>query len=62
MTVDGHRGLYVEITQDGTDVRGCRESSGTLWHSTDDFSYGYGFTGTVVRCWVLDVDGHPRGR
>lgn len=37
VTVDGHRGLYVELTQDGTDVRGRHESTSTLWHSTDGF-------------------------
>jgi hypothetical protein len=57
VTVDGHHGLYLELTQDGTDLRGCHKSTSTLWHSTDDFPYGYGIPGSVVRCWVLDVDG-----
>ncbi len=57
VTVDGHRGVYVELTQDGADVRGCHESTSTLWHSTGDFGFGFGVTGTVIRCWVLDVDG-----
>ena len=57
VTLDGYDGLYVELTQDGADVRGCHESMSTLWHATSGFGYGFGANGSVIRCWVLDVDG-----
>ena len=33
------------------------ESSSTLWRATGGFGYSFGANGSVIRCWVLDVDG-----
>ena len=54
VTLDGHRGLYLELTTGETHA-GC--TSLDLWHSAPDNDYGQDTGGIVHHLWILDVDG-----
>ena len=53
VTLDGHRGLYLELTTTDTDA-GC--TSHGLWRNTPDLAYGQDTGGIVHHLWILDVD------
>ena len=54
VTLDGHRGLYLELTTGATNA-GC--TSHDLWRSAPEFVYGQDTGGIVHHLWILDVDG-----
>ena len=56
VTLDGHHGLYLEITAPQR-FDACDNSTYTLWHSDDDFPNATNIPSTVFRIWILDVDG-----
>jgi len=53
VTLDGHRGLYLELTTGATHA-GCTRLD--LWHSAPDNDYGQDTGGIVHHLWILDVD------
>ena len=53
-TLDGHRGLYLELTTPDTNA-GC--TSHALWSSSPDLVYGQDTGRIVHHLWILDVDG-----
>ena len=53
VTLDGHRGLYLELTTGATNA-GC--TSLDLWRSSPDLVYGQDVGGLVHHLWILDVD------
>jgi hypothetical protein len=56
--VDGHSGLYLEVTlPDQEQLNGCHESEQMLWRTDAGAGYGSGIGDTVSRLWILDVDG-----
>jgi hypothetical protein len=56
--VDGHSGLYLEVTlPDQEQLNGCHDSEQILWRTDAGDGYGGGIGGTVSRLWILDVDG-----
>jgi len=59
VTVDGHSGLYLEVTfpDDEAAMVGCHSSQYDLWHTTGGGVYGTDIAGTVSRLWILGVDG-----
>jgi len=54
VTLDGHRGLYLEATTDATNA-GC--TSRALWRSSPDLVYAQDVGELVHHLWILDVDG-----
>ena len=60
VTVDGHAGLYVEVSFPKDRFRegepACHAGWYEIWR-TDDSSYGVSVDDTVSDIWVLDVDG-----
>jgi hypothetical protein len=54
VTLDGHRGLYLELTTTDTNA-GC--TSHGLWRSSPDLAYGQDVGRIVHHLWILDVDG-----
>ncbi|HSV40504.1 MAG TPA: hypothetical protein VLI04_17205 [Nocardioidaceae bacterium] len=59
VTLDGHEGLYLEVTSTLPDLSGCAYSSHMLWHTGDagDRAYGQERPGVTFHLWILDVDG-----
>jgi hypothetical protein len=59
VTVDGHTGLYLEVTfpRDETRVKACHSSEYDLWLTDSAVPYGTDIGGTVSRLWILDVGG-----
>jgi hypothetical protein len=58
VTLDGHHGLYLEVTGPGRkQLDACQDATYTLWRSDDDFPNRSNIPGTVWRLWILDVDG-----
>ena len=56
--VDGHSGLYLEVTLPGQErLNRCHDSQQTLWRTDNGGEYGGNIGGTVSRLWILDVDG-----
>ena len=56
VVLDGHRGLYLELTTPtGHTHAGC--TSLDLWRSAPDLVYGQDRGGLVHHLWLLDVDG-----
>ena len=53
VTLDGHRGLYLELTTGATNA-GC--TSHDLWRSAPEFVYGQDTGGIVHHLWLLDID------
>lgn len=54
VTLDGHQGLYLELTTPDTNA-GC--TSHALWRSSPDLVYGQDTGRIVHHLWILDVDG-----
>lgn len=54
VTLDGHRGLYLELTTGATHA-GC--TSLDLWRNAPDNDYGQDTGGIVHHLWILDVKG-----
>jgi hypothetical protein len=54
VTLDGHDGLYLELTTPDTDA-GC--TSHTIWRNTPEYVYGQDTGGLVHHLWILDIDG-----
>jgi hypothetical protein len=54
VTLDGHRGLYLELTTPDTNA-GC--TSHALWRSSPELVYGQDTGRIVHHLWLLDVDG-----
>ena len=52
VTLDGHRGLYLELTT--STYAGCRID---LWRNSPEFVYGQDTGGITHHLWILDVDG-----
>ena len=58
VTIDGHSGLYLEVTLPGEDrLNTCLRSAYTLWNANSGDSYRGDIGDTVNRFWILDVDG-----
>jgi hypothetical protein len=61
VTIDGHRGLYVELSvPDGTDVNACAEGRFDSWTAEGDddgSSRWQQGPGQIDMLWILDVDG-----
>ena len=56
--VDGHAGLYLEVTlPDQEKLNGCHNSRQTLWRTDAGDEYGGTVGNTVSRLWILDVAG-----
>jgi hypothetical protein len=56
--VDGHPGLYLEVTLPGQEqLNGCHDSEQMLWRTDAGDGYGSGIGGSVSRLWILDVKG-----
>lgn len=58
VTLDGHTGLYLEVTGPGRQqLDTCVDRNFTLWRGTDNYSSGTDVPGTVFQIWILDVNG-----
>ena len=56
VTLDGHRGLYLELTAPAS-VSGCTNNELALWRSSPDLVHAQNRGGIVHHNWILDVDG-----
>jgi hypothetical protein len=56
VTLDGHDGLYLEVTVPHR-LDSCVNSTYTLWQTDSGFPNATNVPGTVFRIWILDVDG-----
>lgn len=60
ITLDGHRGLALEVTIPPVRERTtCTDTRYTLWRAGDGSTQVQDITGVVNHLWVLDVDGTP---
>ena len=59
VSVDGYRGLYLEVRfpTDESRMTGCHSSEYDLWSTDGGGLYSSDIAGTVSRFWILDVDG-----
>ena len=59
VTLDGHTGLYLEVTGPGRKrLETCVDRTFTLWRGDDNLLSATDVPGTVFQIWVLDVNGH----
>ncbi len=60
VSVDGHDGVYLELTMPtGIDFEQCEEGYFTLWEGKPgDAQHTTDSPGLVERLWIIDVDGH----
>lgn len=59
VTLDGHTGLYLEVTGPGRkQLDTCVDRTFTLWRGDDDVGSATAVPGTVFQIWILDVNGH----
>jgi hypothetical protein len=56
VAVNGHEGLYLEMSAPDLDYQSCKMNDVAFWHSAAGDLYS-GVAGSVVRVWILDVDG-----
>jgi hypothetical protein len=58
VTLDGHTGLYLEVTVPGRkQLSTCVDHGFTLWRGDDNFPCATDVPGTVFQIWILDVSG-----
>ena len=58
VSLDGHSGLYLEITGPGRkELDNCVDRTFTVWRGDDDLPSVTDVPGTVFQIWILDVNG-----
>ena len=58
VAINGHEGLYLEMSAPDLDYQKCQTNDVAFWHSAaGDRDLYSGVAGAVVRIWILDVDG-----
>jgi hypothetical protein len=57
VSIGGHQGLYLEMTVPDLDFDKCKENDVAFWFSEGAGDLYSDTPGSLVRTWILDVDG-----